>query len=97
MAELDHITLAAIVDEISINLNTTWDYCAVVGLVCGSAVVLRCLYHCLRCLRTYFISKLFYSRNLVKAYGGKWAVVSGASDGEDWSKIFSLLQYDTVI
>ena len=35
MAELDSITLSSIIEDVTMQLHTTWDYCAAVGVVCG--------------------------------------------------------------
>jgi len=81
MAELDHVTLLTVIDDITLQVNTTWDYCALLGIAYGASVILRGLFRCLSCARTYLVPRLRSPKDFAKKYGGKWAVVTGASEG----------------
>ena len=64
---------------ISANWDPLYDY---TFFFTGCVVLIKYLHRCLSCVRTYIVSRFFYTRNLAKTYGGRWAVVSGASEGE---------------
>ncbi|XP_046859198.1 inactive hydroxysteroid dehydrogenase-like protein 1 isoform X2 [Xenia sp. Carnegie-2017] len=80
VSNLDQQTIWFILDDITQYLG---GYRNVLALI-GTAFVIKKLslfvFHFLKSLRIYFISKLFTRTNF-KIIGGKWAVITGASDG----------------
>ena len=92
MADLDSVTIVSILEDFISSMNATWDYFAIFGISCASAVLISCFLRCFSCFRTYIFSRLWYTKDFSSKYGGNWAVITGASDGIGRSYAFQLAE-----
>lgn len=79
--ELDTLTIKKLFGEVVEFVDMSENILVIIGAFYASKVVLKLLYRINSCIWTYIIPRLWHSKDFPKVYKGKWAVITGASEG----------------